>query len=246
MTGRLPAECLALATGLFPTRPPSQAELVRASKLRNKAQAHVRAFLKAETPAKWESWQRPPAQEELHKDLLAPLDPNLAVTDEVAPLILLPQWLLVLDQAKKYAVDKWPIFDAEGLTPANFTLAPDEYGDEWDIVRALDGIENFFGDLRAHCLASEQVAAVKACYPDWWEALDALVFDELADLLAKKKQLTWQQEDMVRVLRDMPGELPITATQPAAPPKRAPKPQPNKAIQEARTPTERIDANAAR
>ena len=246
MIGTLPSECLALATGLFPTKPPTQADLVRASKLHNKAQSAIRAFLNAEAPEPWEAWTRPPEQEELHKDLLAPTDETLAHTEEVAPLTLLPQWLLILDRARHYVADKWPIFPAEGLTPANFALAPDEYADVWELVRGLDGINDFLADLRSHALSPDQVTAVKACYPDWYESLDGIVFDELTSLAQKKKQLTWQQEDMVRVLRGLPEEEPITATQPSAPPKKSPKSQPNRAINEARTPVERIDANAAK
>ena len=246
MIGTLPSECLALATGLFPTKPPTRAYLVRASKLHNKAQTAIRAFLNAETPEPWEAWQRPPAQDELHNDLLAPVDATLAHTEEVAPLALLPQWLLILDRARHYVADKWPIFPAEGLTPANFALAPDEYADVWELVRGLDGVNSFLADLRAHALSPDQVAAVKACYPDWYESLDGIVIGELVTLVEHKKRLTWQQEDMVRVLRGLPEEEPITATQPAAPPKKSPKPQPSKAINEARTPVERIDANSAR
>jgi hypothetical protein len=246
MTGRLPADCLALATGIFPTRHPSESEFTRATKLHNKAQAHLRAFFKAERPEPWEAWQRPPEQSELHKDLVTELDSALAVLDGPMPAGVLPQWWLAIGAARKYLADKWPIFEAEGLTPANFALSSDEYGDIWDLVRAVDSIENFFADLRSHCLCTEQVDAVKACWPDWYETLDQMVFEELADIAGKKKQLTWQQEDMVRVLRGLPNEEPITATQPSAPPKRKAKPQQDRAINQARTPNERIDATAAR
>ena len=245
MIGTLPAECLALATGLFPKRPPSPTQLSQAANLHARAAAAIKSFLKAEGPEPIE-WTRPPEQEQLHADLLAELPlMDWAGTADHIPLHILPQWGLVLGQARKYAADKWPIFDAEGLTPANYALSSDELGDEWEIIRALDGIKNFFADLSAHCLSPAQVTAVKTAYPDWYESLDRIVFEALVDMLSAKRALTWQQEDQVRVLRGLPDEAPITATQKSNPPPSPDKDQPtSKSVRQLRTKDERIESSA--
>jgi hypothetical protein len=221
MIGTLPAEALVLVTGLFPKKPPSPAHVQQALNMHARAASAIKAFLNAEKSEKVE-WEKPPEQEELHKDLLAPLgDQNWAV--DHLPMEIVPQYLIVINQARKYCADKWPIYDASGLLPMNYALSQDELGDIWEIIRALDGIKNFFDDLKAHCLTPQEVLAVKTCYPDWYESLDKIVFDELTTFAVKKRQLTWQQEDQIRVLRGLPDEAPITVKQNVVPPPAEPR-----------------------
>mgnify|MGYP000317078364 CR=1 FL=1 len=41
----------------------------------------------------------------------------------LVPLEILGQWRLVVDRARKYCADKWPVYnDTDGLTPANYEL----------------------------------------------------------------------------------------------------------------------------
>ena len=242
---RLPEECLALAGGLLQTKPPSDAEIRRAEKLLNKVETHVKAFLAAEGPDKWECWERPPAQDELRESLLKPLDHESIEEEHRLPAELLGKWALVSENAKRYVLEKWPVFDEQSLEPANYELASDEYGDVWEIARAVDGIENLFGDWRSHRLSAEQVEAATACYPDFMAAVDEILFDALSDHLAKKKKLTWQQEDQIRVLRSLPGEEPINVQMPQPRQKQAPQSNLDKTINQMRTQAERVDAGDA-
>lgn len=242
----LAGDCLALATGIFPRRPPSPSDTARAAKVIARAQTAVRAFLKAEKAEPWEAWKRPPDQEELHAQLCSPVDTDGWDAGHLPPVVY-PAWLMTVNAARKYVADRWPIFDAEGLTPANYALSSDEYGDVWELVRAVDGEENMFADLRSHVLTPAMVDAVKACYPDFYQALDRIVFEELATLARQKKQLTWQQEDMVRVLRGLPDEAPITVAQPSPPtPQQNRSARPGRSAEQARTRNERIEAGESR
>ena len=225
MNGTLAAEALALATGIFPKRLPTPFDVARAKKIHARVQTALRYFLKAEKPDKWEAWTRPPPQDELHMDLSTPVTAEDWPHEDSQhlPLEIVPQWLMVVNQARKYCCDKWPIYDAESLTPANFALAEDELGDVWEIVRALDGEENFLADLKAHVLSPPQVDAVKACFPDFYETcfgaspsgqstpgVVPILFEELTRVVAQKRTLTEQQEDMIRVLEGLPDQAPIT------------------------------------
>lgn len=242
---RLPEECLALATGLLPSKPPSDSDIARASKLLNKVEAHIRAFLRAEGPDKWECWQRPPDQTELHQDLIKPLDPEMVQDEHPLHAELLGKWFLVLSNARQFVVKNWPVFDEQALVPASFELAPDEYGDVWELVRSLDGIENLFGDWRSHMLNAEQVEAARACFPDFMATVDEMLLHELADHVAKKRKITWQQEDQIRVMRGLPGEEPITVQAPQVRRQKQPEPQKERVINQMRTPAERVDAGEA-
>ena len=141
MRGTLPAECLALTTGIFPKKPPSVADVARALKLHKRVESAIIEFLAEGKPQRFE-WTRPPQQEELHMDLVTPVD-GLSWQAEHLPLEVLPQWLMVVNQARKYCADKWPIYNADGLQPANYALADDELGDIWELVRAVE----WFGKL---------------------------------------------------------------------------------------------------
>lgn len=243
---RLQEECLALATGLLTTSPPSESDVNRAEKLLNKVEMHIRAFLKAETPDKWECWERPPEQSELRQDLLKTFDPEELLDEpSAAGPELLGKWILVLTNARQYVTKKWPVYDEQALTPANYELAPDEYGDVWELTRAVDGIENLFGDWRSHMLSAEQVEAARACYPDFMATVDEMLMDELAAHIAKKRKLTWQQEDQIRVMRNLPGEEPITVQAPPPRQKKEPKANLEKTVNQMRTQAERVDAGDA-
>jgi hypothetical protein len=244
MIGTLAAECLAIVTGIFPTHAPSENDVERAVKLHNKVQSKLREFLKAEKPEDWEKWERPPNQQELFDQLTEPLSEKLMESD-VVPVEILAQWALVISKAREFLISKWPIFETDGVIPEKLPLSTDEYADLWSLVRAVDGIDNLFADLQSHCLEDAQIDAIRACYPDWYEETDKMIFDELVNVVSKKHVLTWQQEDMLRVFRSLPGEEPLTVTQPTATKKREKSPNLDRAINQARTPTERGEANAA-
>jgi hypothetical protein len=243
MNGTIPAESLVLATGLFPKRAPVAADLVRSSKLHNKVEASLRRFLRGDKPEKWEAWERPPGQEDLHLDLCTPVTGEGWDFSEVTDIIH-GQWLIVLNQAKKYLADKWPIYDAEGLAPANFALSDDEYADVWELVRSVDGIAGLLADLESYVLTREQIEAFRACYPDFYESIDAMLFFEMSEMVRLKRDVTWQQEDMIRVLRGIPDEGPLILQQPPSPPANPPTgPQQQRRIDQTRPTPERIEAN---
>lgn len=249
ITSTFPAESLALATGVFPRKGPSPSDIARAQKLLHKVQDSVKRLLKGEKPEKWEAWQRPPAQEDLHADLLEQLDHEKLQSEEL-PSDVLSQWMILVAKSRKYVSDKWPIYDAVALEPAAFDLAEDEYGDIWELVRTLDSFDNFLGDLESYVLTREQVEAIQACYPKFYEAMDAVVFECLAEAATRKVELDWRQEDMIRILRNQPDEAPLLS-QPAPPPQ-SPAPakpttpaQQEKRIQQTRPTAERIEADQA-
>jgi len=220
--GTLAAEALALATGIFPKHAPSVAEVKRAATLHGRLEAAFKKFLTQEEPEEYE-WELPPEQGELHRQLLEPLE-----GDEWAPLHVPPeifgQWLIIINRARKYIADKWPIYPAEGLTPANYELDSSELGDVWELVRALDGLDGIIGDLKSHTLSPAQMAAFSECFPDFYavavggDGLDEgevpLLFSLLVGMLKSEQEITADQEDMIRVLQKQPDQEPILVTQP--------------------------------
>ena len=247
----LAAESLALATGLFPKHAPSPADIKRATTIHGRVEAAIKAFLKQEEPEPYE-WEMPPDQGELHQMLLAPLefadDPNDAL-----PAELFGQWILILGRARQYAADKWPIYDAEALTPTNYELDPNELGDVWEIVRALDGVDGIIGDLKSCTLSPAQVTAFAACYPDFYTLIAGgagmtpdspipILHENLAPMAAKGEEPTVEQEDMIRVLQQLPDRAPIVVKLPQQQQQGRKSPLPSKAAQVSRTRDESLEA----
>jgi hypothetical protein len=195
----------------------------------------------------WEAWQRPPGQEDLHRDLLDPVaSEKWDLSETVAPE-LYGQWLMVLAQARKYLTDKWPIYDdPDSLGPANFALAKDEYLDAWELIRSLDGIDGVLADFESFVLNREQVEALAACFPEFYAQIQKITREQLLEMQLKGRDLPWQKGDMLRVLLNIPDATPL-ASQPTTQqqPSKPPKPRTDKQLQETRTPAERVEANEA-
>jgi len=247
----LAAESLALATGLFPKRAPTESDIRRATTMHGRVEAAIKAFLKQEEPEPYE-WELPPEQGELHRMLLAPLelqdDPN-----DSLPAETFGQWLLILGRARQYVADKWPIYDAEALTPMNYELDPNELGDVWELVRALDGVDGLIGDLKSCTLSPAQVAAFSACYPDFYTLVAGgagmtadspvpILHEHLAPMAAKGEEPTIEQEDMIRVLQQLPDRAQIVVKLPQQQAQGRKSPLPSKAAQISRTRDESLEA----
>lgn len=237
----LPGDCLALSTGIFPKHPPTPSNVARAEKIVARAESAIKAFFNAESPDPYLP-ERAPPQDELHQSLAEPLDTDGWQVEHIPNPVIYPQWILTVTAARQYAADKWPIFEEDTLEPANFELAPDELGDVWEIVRAIDGQDGFFGDLKSHTLSPEQVDAVKTCYPDYYAALMEIVFEQLQVLVKRKNPLRYELQDMVRVLQQLPDEATIQIEKPKAPEKSEPENTAQKTAASARTPGEAREA----
>jgi hypothetical protein len=244
MIGTLPAESLALATGIFTKKPPTASDLQRATKIENKVSMALKRFLKGEKPERWEAWQRPIGQTELYEEITTDLD--IEDFDDLQMDVLVPQWVAVVTGVKHFLKTKWPLFPAEGLLPTNFDLATDEYFDVWELVRSVDGIENFLADLESYVLTREQVEAFQTVYPDFYERILWHLNDQLEDFLIKKKTVSWQQEDMIRILQGRPDEEPILIESQQAQQQPPAPTSPNKRADETRTRTETIESKEMR
>jgi hypothetical protein len=247
MADNLPAECLAIVTGIFPKKGPTRAELVRASKIHAKVEESLKRFLSGEKPKKWETWIRPPEQSDLWKDLTKPFDAEKLVSED-APGDLVPLWIMVVGNARDYAKNKWPVFEADSLVPSAYDLSQDEYGDVWEIVRTLDDIDNFLGDFESYVLTREQVDSIQECFPSFYDSIRRIILDQLSAMAAKGVELDWKQEDMTRVIAGLKDEEPITIKSLGEPAKSKPlsEPQQSKQVQQMRPTMERIEANEAR
>lgn len=231
MIGTLAAESLALATGIFPKRAPSEADVRRAVKMHGRIEAALKWFLNNDAAEPYE-WEMPPPQDELHSDVLTPLEGDKWDAHHLDPATL-GQWLIIVNRARQYIADKWPIYPSDGLALANYELGDSELDDVWELTRSLDGLDGITSDLKSHALAPEQVAAFAACYPDFYEvtiggansppgASTPILFELMTELGDGLHELTSDHEDMLRVLQQLPDQAPIITSPSPSPQSKKP------------------------
>ena len=218
---QLRAECLAAVTGIFPTSAPTSAQLHLAdpAKFVKKLADRVKAFLGSDKAEKFK-WAKPPEQTELYKKITDPID-----TDELGewladvPPEVAGAYGLTIKAARDMVRTAWPVYPDPSLGLHNFDLAQDEYLDVWQLMRTLDTVESIFDDLDARVLLPEQIAAFASIYPDLCQAVKEATYEllqpymEIAGIIEKKKDLLPLKEELVRILMQLPGDVPIEEPQ---------------------------------
>ena len=253
MSGTLPAECLVLVTGIFPTSAPSDIDYAAADRLSETLAGRIRRFLRADEPAAMQ-WREPPDQAKLHAKLIAQLSP--VAIGEWFPLNseLAMDYAQAIESARGHLIAKWPIYPDPSLGVRNYDLAPDDYAALWQLCETLDDIETLFDDLDAMMLMPEQVDAVAFCYPALYAMIRKLVTLELADGYIdtpekpRKRELSVERENAIRTLLQL---QPQAVLEIPAPPQNQATPKKDTAVQndekrkDLRTPSEHVSAQRA-
>jgi hypothetical protein len=213
----LPSESLVAITGIFPSRHPSELMVRAAQGYMDRVRRRLVTFLAADTPEKMK-WERPPAQDDLWKDITTPLD-EADLTDWLTgvPHEMGLGYALVIDKARSYIRQRWPIFPDESLDIHNTELAQDEYGDVWQIVRTLDKPDTLFDDMDALILLPDQVDAFAEIYPTIYQKTVELAslllqpFISVNGMAKAKRRLSFLREEQMRTLMRLPLDAPIAA-----------------------------------
>lgn len=255
MIGSLPAERLVAMMGIFPARAPSELTIRGAESYPARIRRRLAAFLAAEKaePLKWE---RPPAQQDLWKDLVAPLDlDKLTAWTEGIPVEMVAGYTSIIQTARDRIKAAWPLYPDTSLGLHMTELAPDEYGDVWHLCRTLDDPETMLDDLDALVLLPSQVEAFAAVYPDLYETTRNLVmlllqpYVQIEGVTKSRKALHWDREEQIRTLLQIPLDAPIETAegaqqqqQQAQVPKARPAQQSELEADDAQTPSEHTTA----
>lgn len=209
----LAAECLALVTGIFPTKPPTNTEINRALKILGKAESAINDFLSAENPSQYE-YEPPPPQGELLQSLATDAGKEEWFNVDL-PTDTLPAWIIKVNEVRAYCEEKWPKYEEKALTPAYYDLAEDELGDIWEIVRSVDSADTMINEMRSHTLSPSQVEAVSKNYPNYYAAFVEILDDRLIEFALKKDfLLSIPQEDVIRTLKKLGEDDAVIPAQP--------------------------------
>lgn len=230
-TAALDAECLVAMTGIFPTRPPTEIELVGARNYLARIRRRLSAFLEAKK-AEPIKWSRPPSQKKLKEDIFKPFDQD-DIAEWTAGLSVgaALYYPIVLQSAHDYLKAKWPKFEDTSMGLHDYDLSPDEFGDIWHLARMLNDFETVFDDLDSLVLLPEQVEAIAKCFPSLLaktnEILGSLLlpYIEIQGGVKKQKHLLAEREEQIRVLLQIPQDAPVEIQQQKEPAKPARAPE---------------------
>ena len=253
MNGSILAESLVAMSGIWLSRRPSELLIRGAASYPDRIRRRLASFLAADAPERLK-WERTPAQTDLWRDLNAEIDPEelaaflLGVPDDMAM-----GYPIVVQAARDYIRERWPIFDDTSLGLRNVELSPDEYGDVWQLTRTLNDPQTLFDDMDALALLPEQVDAFSAVYPGLYEATVNVAFlllqpfVQVEGMTGKKKALSFVREEVMRTLLRLPMDAPFAPPQTEQQPGTEAQKQRSAKSNERRTttPTERIADKAA-
>lgn len=202
---RLAAEALCATRGIWPESAPTITDLLAAEGIIGRWRGMIDAWLSG--PQRPMTWASPPDQPELQSRLAAPLsEPEVAGwMASLGDIEVGVDYFLVLQQARAYLNAQWPRFETGGVIPEVLPLSQDDYAEVWSLVRVVDSPEVLFEELASYTLTPSQVAAWKACYPELSAVMDQALDMAMVERIVKTP-LTWQQEDMIRILRGLAPE----------------------------------------
>ena len=217
MTPAIAAEALAAITGLWPSRPLEPRDMLAASGLPERWHGKIRRWMSAE-PAR-HKWTPPPSEEALQKKILAvPTEEETAgwlnVLGDAGVGV---DYLAVIQRGRAFLDGIWPKIASLGIVAGVFPLSPDDLCEVWSVCRLLDDPDVLFDEMASQTLTVEQVTAWRTVYPELSALVDSILDDQIAEHVSKKHDLTWQQEDVIRILRCIPSESPIQVPEQSKP-----------------------------
>jgi hypothetical protein len=208
----LPSEALCACTGLWPRKPPDIRTLQQAEALPARWQSRLRRWLKADAPTPLTYSPPPEEQATLQDKLLKPLDVEETTTWIASlgeALELGAAYTMTIKAGREYLAAQWPHVEIPGIVPDALPLSPDEYEEVHTLCRVLDDPDTLLEDLDAYAITMSQVAALKTVYPALHGMLLDMLNQELVECLVKKRPISWEKEDCIRVLRGLAPEAQI-------------------------------------
>lgn len=206
MSSRLAAEALCAVTGLWPRESPTIETLLAAEGIVERWRGRLAKWMKGKQAPM--TWEPAPDQVELQGRIVDPL--NAAEVEAWLGALGDPEvgldYAAVLLSARELLNDKWPKLDIGTVVPDVLPLAHDDLAEVWSLVRVLDGPDSLFDDLDAWVLTPSQVEAWNAVYPELSAMVRDLLTGAMIDHATAGGAFSWQQLDLVRMVRGLPPE----------------------------------------
>lgn len=228
------AESLCAITGLWPSSDrPSENDVIAATGYLVQMGGRFQRWLSAPDAEDYEprpfEWVEPPSEKALQDRILKPIEGDEQARILAAPVadtITADEYLTCIQRGRDYLDSQWPKMAKPGIKAEVFPLSEEELADVWILVRVLDNPDRLLEHLEEHTLSVPIVNAWRAAYPVLSAAFDQEVERAITDRLARKKSLTWEQADLVLMLKGKPLDSIVELQESKTDKKPQPEPQP--------------------
>lgn len=223
----LATEALVAVTGVLNPRPVTRTDGKEAARLPLEWRREVRDWFDQQRAHKFRQAPQPDHERTLDNltrgiDLEKLAELHAALEPEAAA-----EYAAQLSNAREYVRERWPALALD--TPTGPVILPPsltEMGEACDVLAVIENPSRVLSELRYGTLSFSQVDAMAAVYPALTEMLRAMVQEEI--LRRRSRQRTWEmpwwQEQLWRILLQMPPDVPIAEVK--QPPARAASPAP--------------------
>ncbi len=206
----LTAEVLAAGVGVLSNDPIKTGDLVVASRLPGKWRKGVDAFMKGQPcdPGREGGLAKLDMEKSLEQ-LTEPVESAAEIVVNVGNSDLGQAVLDVVVAARQYLAAQWPtVVVSQAWGPELMDVSPTEKRRAAALLAVVDAPGAVLDEMRAHTLEPAQAEAFRVCYPQLFQMLADLIWEELSACTAKKP-LPWRQEQVLRVLWNVPPQQQI-------------------------------------
>lgn len=206
----LVAECLATVTGLWPGKSePSERDRIAADGMVDRWRSKLTKWLRHPDEVAPFDWPDPPDEADLREKILRPILP-----DEGERLIafcgdhdLGREYVAVLQAGRDQLNTRLPKIPVPNMSGELFPISDEDLANVWNMTRMLDDSGALLDEILAYSVTVDMVDVWKLVYPELSAAVVKILegdgvtdYGLLVDLHADGKRLSWQQEDVIKML----------------------------------------------
>ena len=211
----LAAEALASVTGLWPKKTePTEHDRLAATGLLDRWRSKLTKWLRHPEQVAPFDWPEPPDPADLREKIMRPID-----DDERNRLIAFcgdidvgQEYVAVLEAGRKFLNDRWPKIPVPGMSGELFPASTEEVANVWNLTRMLDNQDALLDEIASYSVTVTLINAWKTVYPELSAKVVQILegseteFGLLVEHHADGRKLTWQQEDILKMLIGRPRE----------------------------------------
>lgn len=212
----LAAECLASVTGLWPGKnAPSAHDRLAAQGLLDRWRSKLTKWLRHPEDVAPFEWEDPPDPADLREKILRPIDSEeeerlIALSGEVD---LGREYVAVLQAGRDFLNNRWPKIPVPDTSGDLFPISDEDLADVWNLTRMIDDSGALLDEIAAYSVTVMMIDAWKAVFPELSQEVVKILAGDgktsyglLVEHHADGGKLTWQQEDVLRMLVGKPRE----------------------------------------
>lgn len=211
------AEALVWETGAYSKKPPSRVHLLATGSVVDKLRRSIKRAMAAKTSAPF-IYDAPRANlEDMANDMLDPAE--AARLSHGVPDELVVPYLDTLHRCRQAGSNTYPRYEMGGSSATEMApLSADDVAECWSRLRILISPDRILEEIASWTLTVSQASMFRLVFPEFSSAIDDVIADELVTLVAAKRDIAWQMQDVIGTWKGVPAETAIVTSQSQPPP----------------------------